>query len=310
MTGRQIWVEVALPQQFRKQKMTLKKRSRLLVTQLHGRFFGRRRILCFIWCKQHRLSRIWAWKVSNIRPEWSFRGRVLQPLSFSVIPYLGRILRLPEKFVCENRTAAYTEEGLCILLQRLVYPCRYPGMITQFGRSPQELSLIANKVMDEIYEKHGHLLTTLDPLHHPWLTRQRLREMADAVCAKGAALPNCWGFVDGTVSYVETFKIQYFSLVCILYYFVWIYRKICNKPFPLHSPFCNNSGMAKYFLKNWFYSWAFNSATTLNLIVYHLVSQILLNLKFWLSSISLYVRLAAEIWSQTSDLISSSLKHK
>ena len=137
-----------------------------------------------------------------------------------VIPYLGRILRLPEKFVCENRTAAYTEEGLCILLQRLAYPCRYPGMITQFGRSPQELSLIANKVMDEIYEQHGHLLTTLDPLHHPWLTRQRLREMADAVCAKGAALPNCWGFVDGTVSYVETFKIQYFIVVCILYYFV------------------------------------------------------------------------------------------
>ena len=88
-----------------------------------------------------------------------------------VIPYLGRILRLPEKFVCENRTAAYTEEGLCILLQRLAYLCRYPGMITQFGRSLQELSLIANKVMDEIYEQHGHLLTTLDPRHHPWLTR-------------------------------------------------------------------------------------------------------------------------------------------
>ena len=35
--------------------------------------------------------------------------------SDKVIPYLGRILRLPEKFVCENRTAAYTEEGLCIL---------------------------------------------------------------------------------------------------------------------------------------------------------------------------------------------------
>ena len=38
--------------------------------------------------------------------------------SHKVIPYLGRILRLPEKFVCENPTAAYTEEGLCILLQR------------------------------------------------------------------------------------------------------------------------------------------------------------------------------------------------
>ena len=80
-----------------------------------------------------------------------------------------------------RKDPCYTEKGLCILLQRLAYPCRYSGMITQFGRSPQELSLIANKVMDEIYEQHGHLLTTLD---HPWLTRQRLREMADAVYAK------------------------------------------------------------------------------------------------------------------------------
>ena len=30
--------------------------------------------------------------------------------SDKVIPYLGRILRLPEKFVCQNRTSAYTEE--------------------------------------------------------------------------------------------------------------------------------------------------------------------------------------------------------
>ena len=51
--------------------------------------------------------------------------------------------------------------------------------------------------MDEIYETHGHLLTTID---HPWLTRAKLREMADAVHEVGAALPNCWGFVDGTVN--------------------------------------------------------------------------------------------------------------
>ena len=51
--------------------------------------------------------------------------------------------------------------------------------------------------MDEIYETHGHLLTTID---HPWLTRAKRREMADAVHEVGAALPNCWGFVDGTVN--------------------------------------------------------------------------------------------------------------
>ena len=51
--------------------------------------------------------------------------------------------------------------------------------------------------MDEIYGTHGHLLTTID---HPWRKRAKLREMDDAVHEVGAALPNCWGFVDGTVN--------------------------------------------------------------------------------------------------------------
>ena len=72
----------------------------------------------------------------------SFRFRQLD------IPYLAQVLRLPEKFICPNRTAALTEEALCILLRRFAYPCRYVDMMPQFGRSPQELSLIANKVTD------------------------------------------------------------------------------------------------------------------------------------------------------------------
>ncbi|KAK2558739.1 hypothetical protein P5673_018947 [Acropora cervicornis] len=69
------------------------------------------------------------------------------------IPYLAQVLCLPEKFICPNRTAALTEEALCILPRRFAYPYMMP----QFGRSPQELSLIANKMMDEIYETLGHL---------------------------------------------------------------------------------------------------------------------------------------------------------
>ena len=66
------------------------------------------------------------------------------------IPYLAKVLRLPKKFIWPNRTAALTKEALCILLRRFVYPCRYVDMMTQFRRSPQELSLMAIKVMDEI----------------------------------------------------------------------------------------------------------------------------------------------------------------
>ena len=69
-------------------------------------------------------------------------------------------------------------------------------MMPQFGRSLQELSLIANKVMK--FTKR--LDTWLINIDHPLLTRAELREMADAVHEVGAALPNCWGFVDGTVN--------------------------------------------------------------------------------------------------------------
>ena len=66
----------------------------------------------------------------------------------------------------------------------------------QFGRSLPEISLITNAVINYIYDTHRHLLTTLD---HPWMARENLKEMADAVHAKGAPIQSCWGFVDGTV---------------------------------------------------------------------------------------------------------------
>ena len=85
----------------------------------------------------------------------SFRFRQLD------IPYLAQVLHLPEKFICPNQIAALTEEALCILVRRFAYPCQYVDLTPQFGRSPQESSLIANKVMDEIYEMHGHLVANI-----------------------------------------------------------------------------------------------------------------------------------------------------
>ena len=42
----------------------------------------------------------------------------------------------------------------------------------------------------------NHLLIDLN---QPWLSPQNLENFAFAIHAKGAALTNCWGFVDGTV---------------------------------------------------------------------------------------------------------------
>lgn len=48
------------------------------------------------------------------------------------------------------------------------------------------------QVIDDVYERFKHLLTSLDLI---WLDPEAF---SAAVHAKGAALQNCWGFIDGT----------------------------------------------------------------------------------------------------------------
>ena len=112
------------------------------------------------------------------------------------LPLLAEVLGIPNKIVCPNRTVATGMEALCIALKRFAYPCRYNDMIPRFGRSVSELCLITSEVTDHIYNNHGYLLTSLN---QPWLQAHRLEEYANAIHNRGAALENCWGFVDGTV---------------------------------------------------------------------------------------------------------------
>ena len=55
--------------------------------------------------------------------------------------------------------------------------------------------MVKNLVVDYIFERYGDLLDS----YEAWLFQDRLKVFADAVRNKGAALDNCWGFVDGTV---------------------------------------------------------------------------------------------------------------
>ena len=85
---------------------------------------------------------------------------------------LANVLDLPVNIRCEQRTICDSIEGLCMLLRRLSYPCRYSDMISRFGRPVPEINILS------------------PPL---------LQEYADAIRAKGAPLQNCFGFIDGTV---------------------------------------------------------------------------------------------------------------
>ena len=112
------------------------------------------------------------------------------------LPVMAEALRIPDRFVCPNRTVATGMEGLCVALRRFAYPCRFSDMMPRFGRSVSELSLIASEVTDFLFSTHGHLLTDFN---QPWLHPDCLQEYADAIHDAGGALENCWDFVDGTV---------------------------------------------------------------------------------------------------------------
>ena len=109
---------------------------------------------------------------------------------------LFECLEIPQKITCQQRTICNGKEGLYILLKRLAYPCRYTDMVPRFGRNPTELCLIFNEVLDHIYATHHHRLQSWN---QPFLQEDQLHNCAVAVHQHGAPLPNCFGFIDGTV---------------------------------------------------------------------------------------------------------------
>jgi len=112
------------------------------------------------------------------------------------IPLLCHYLHIPDRFVCSQGTICNGLEGLCMLLKRLAYPCRYFDMISTFARPVAELCMITNTVLDWIHENHGFRLTSWN---QPFLSQISLEQYAQAVARNDVPLQNCFGFVDGTV---------------------------------------------------------------------------------------------------------------
>ena len=114
----------------------------------------------------------------------------------SDLPQLAEALRIPQEFVCEQRTVCDGMEGLCMLLRRMAYPCRYSDLIPRFGRPVPEICMITTKVADFLYENHRHkIMEWNDTILNP----ECLERYATAIHLRGGALGNCFGFVDGTV---------------------------------------------------------------------------------------------------------------
>lgn len=102
-------------------------------------------------------------------------------------------LQLPPQIVLPNRCTMSGLYGLTVFLRRLTYPNRLLDLEQFFGRPKTTLSMAVNYVADHIYENFKHKVSDLGRFVN------RMQMYADAIRDKGAALSNCFGFVDGTV---------------------------------------------------------------------------------------------------------------
>ena len=70
--------------------------------------------------------------IDNVEFEAKFRVRKED------IPTLAEVLTIPDSFVCPQGTKADGIEGLCCVLKRFAYLCRYSDRIPLFGRTVPE----------------------------------------------------------------------------------------------------------------------------------------------------------------------------
>lgn len=112
------------------------------------------------------------------------------------LPLLFNALGIPETIECRQGSICDGMEGLCMLLRRLAYPCRYSDMISRFPRPVPVLSMITTTVMDYVYQQHHHRISHWNRF---LLEPRKLEEYAMAISQQGSALDNCFGFIDGTV---------------------------------------------------------------------------------------------------------------
>ena len=101
---------------------------------------------------------------------------------------LHAIMNIPEMFTCYNGVKVIGIEDVCILLKRYFYPNRYLDLILRFGRPVPQLCMIANHVMNFIYERWNHLVTSFK---QPCLPPANLKRYADYIHQIAAPLEYC-----------------------------------------------------------------------------------------------------------------------
>ena len=124
-------------------------------------------------------------------------------------PILADVLGVTETIRCEQGSTCDGLEGLCIVLRRLTFPCRYVNMIPRFAKPVPVISMVRNAVLDIIYATHSPRITRWN---HDILDTDQMEMYAAAITARGVPLQNCFGFIYGTVRPIArpgTTKVSY-----------------------------------------------------------------------------------------------------
>ena len=126
----------------------LPKNSRITVTLLGGRNYRRRKefsVFYEAYAPQNLPFQHSAYEKFSLENKNSAECKADFRVDKRDITLLVEALRVPPIFKCSNGTICDGTEGLCIVLKRFAYPCRYSDMMPIFGRSVPELSMICNQ---------------------------------------------------------------------------------------------------------------------------------------------------------------------
>ena len=87
------------------------------------------------YCHSRPLFSYWKLEEFDLAP-WDEKECVTElRLAIKDLQLLMHYLEIPEKIVCSQGTVCSGIEGLCILLKRLAYTCRYSDLASRFGRN-------------------------------------------------------------------------------------------------------------------------------------------------------------------------------
>ena len=101
------------------------------------------------------------------------------------IRILKEVLLIPDTITCSQRSVCDGLEGLCMLLKRLSYPCRYGDMVHRFAKPVPVLSMITNQMIDFVYNVHGNRVLNWN---HEVLSPVNLQTYVDAVTWRTSAI--------------------------------------------------------------------------------------------------------------------------